>query len=134
MQPFQELLSSDRILVFDGAMGTMLYAKGVYINRCYDELNLSSPDLVQVVFESVLLQLVRRRAEGVGLDDVGARANVFGVDLAHQIGIAEIQLVVTTIDVDALCVEHRAHRAVHDMDAISFKEFAERLHGRFRKQ
>src|SRR4026207_619776 len=46
MHPFQELLSTDRILVVDGAMGTMLYAKGVYINRCYDELNLSSPDLV----------------------------------------------------------------------------------------
>ncbi|OQY31797.1 MAG: bifunctional homocysteine S-methyltransferase/methylenetetrahydrofolate reductase [Spirochaetaceae bacterium 4572_59] len=33
-------------LVFDGAMGTMLYSKGVFINRCYDELNLTSPDLV----------------------------------------------------------------------------------------
>jgi len=49
MQPFREILSSDRILVFDGAMGTMLYAKGVYINRCYDELNLSSPDLVREI-------------------------------------------------------------------------------------
>ena len=33
-------------LVCDGAMGTMLYAKGVYINRCYDEVNLTSPELV----------------------------------------------------------------------------------------
>src|SRR6478736_2851439 len=49
MQPFQELLSTDRILVVDGAMGTMLYAKGVYINRCYDELNLSNPDLVREI-------------------------------------------------------------------------------------
>src|SRR6476659_345349 len=49
MQPFQEILSSDRILCFDGAMGTMLYAKGVYINRCYDELNLSNPDLVREI-------------------------------------------------------------------------------------
>ena len=44
MQPFKELLSTDRIVVVDGAMGTMLYAKGVYINRCYDELNLSNFD------------------------------------------------------------------------------------------
>ena len=49
MQNFRELLESDRIHVFDGAMGTMLYAKGVYINRCYDELNLSNPDLVREV-------------------------------------------------------------------------------------
>lgn len=39
-------LEERRILLFDGAMGTMMYNKGIYINRCYDELNLSSPDLV----------------------------------------------------------------------------------------
>jgi homocysteine S-methyltransferase len=33
-------------LVCDGAMGTMLYGKGVYINRCYDEVNLTAPELV----------------------------------------------------------------------------------------
>src|SRR5687768_12390160 len=33
-------------LVCDGAMGTMLYAKGVYLNTCYDEVNLTAPDLV----------------------------------------------------------------------------------------
>jgi methionine synthase / methylenetetrahydrofolate reductase(NADPH) len=49
MQPFRQLLDSDGIHVFDGAMGTMLYAKGVYINRCYDELNLSNPDLVREI-------------------------------------------------------------------------------------
>ena len=31
----------------DGAMGTMLYARGIFINRCYDELNLSQPELVR---------------------------------------------------------------------------------------
>ncbi|HEV2885229.1 MAG TPA: bifunctional homocysteine S-methyltransferase/methylenetetrahydrofolate reductase [Pyrinomonadaceae bacterium] len=49
MRDFRELLASDSIHVFDGAMGTMLYAKGVYINRCYDELNISNPDLVREV-------------------------------------------------------------------------------------
>src|SRR6185436_7266633 len=37
------------VVVFDGAMGTMLYAKGVFINQCYDELSLRSPDLVRAV-------------------------------------------------------------------------------------
>src|SRR6185503_20567994 len=49
MRNFRELLDSDGIYVFDGAMGTMLYAKGVYINRSYDELNLTAPDLVREV-------------------------------------------------------------------------------------
>jgi methionine synthase / methylenetetrahydrofolate reductase (NADH) len=31
----------------DGAMGTLLYAKGIFINRCYDELNVSQPDLIR---------------------------------------------------------------------------------------
>jgi len=38
-----------KIVVADGAMGTMLYAKGIFINRCFDELNLSSPQLIKEV-------------------------------------------------------------------------------------
>jgi homocysteine S-methyltransferase len=38
----------------DGAMGTMLYARGVFIGRCYDELNLSQPELVRGIHESYL--------------------------------------------------------------------------------
>jgi len=33
----------------DGAMGTLLYSKGIFINRCYDELNLSQPDLIRAL-------------------------------------------------------------------------------------
>ena len=47
MRDFRELLESDGIYVFDGAMGTRLYEKGIYINRSYDELNLSNKDLVR---------------------------------------------------------------------------------------
>ena len=45
---------SERVLLADGAMGTELYARGVFINRCYDELNLSQPDLVSEVHRSYL--------------------------------------------------------------------------------
>ncbi|MBZ0266656.1 bifunctional homocysteine S-methyltransferase/methylenetetrahydrofolate reductase [bacterium] len=41
-------------VVGDGAMGTMLYSKGIYINRCFDEMNLTSPDLVQEVHRAYL--------------------------------------------------------------------------------
>jgi methionine synthase I (cobalamin-dependent)/5,10-methylenetetrahydrofolate reductase len=37
------------VVVCDGAMGTMLYARGVFVNRCFDELNLSNADLVRAV-------------------------------------------------------------------------------------
>src|SRR4029077_18076154 len=49
MKDFRELLASDHVYVFDGAVGTRLYDKGVYINRSYDELNLTNPDLVREV-------------------------------------------------------------------------------------
>ena len=45
----QRLLDPQQVIVFDGAMGTMLYSRGVFINQCYDELNLRSPDLVREV-------------------------------------------------------------------------------------
>ena len=38
----------------DGAMGTLLYAKGVFINRCYDELNLSQPELIRGIHHEYL--------------------------------------------------------------------------------
>src|SRR6185503_13657822 len=42
----ERLLDPESIIVFDGAMGTMLYSKGVFINQCYDELNLRAPDMI----------------------------------------------------------------------------------------
>src|SRR5215470_11504067 len=38
----------------DGAMGTLLYSKGIFINRCYDELNSSQPDLIRGVHHQYL--------------------------------------------------------------------------------
>jgi len=38
----------------DGAMGTLLYAKGIFINRCYDELNVSQPELIRSVHHDYL--------------------------------------------------------------------------------
>jgi homocysteine S-methyltransferase len=38
----------------DGAMGTLLYAKGIFINRCYDELNLSQPELIRSLHHDYL--------------------------------------------------------------------------------
>src|SRR6266571_2041606 len=51
--PFLSRLKQGPVLC-DGAMGTLLYAKGVFINRCYDELNLSQPDLIREIHHDYL--------------------------------------------------------------------------------
>ncbi|HXY14560.1 MAG TPA: bifunctional homocysteine S-methyltransferase/methylenetetrahydrofolate reductase [Terriglobales bacterium] len=38
----------------DGAMGTLLYSKGIFINRCYDELTVSQPDLIRGIHHEYL--------------------------------------------------------------------------------
>jgi methionine synthase / methylenetetrahydrofolate reductase(NADPH) len=67
MQPFREALDQ-RVLVCDGAMGTMLYSKGVFINKSFDALNLSRPDLV----EEVHREYVRAGADIVETNTFGA--------------------------------------------------------------
>src|SRR6202790_4174911 len=52
-QNFLERLKHSPVLC-DGAMGTLLYAKGIFINRCYDELNLSQPELIRGVHHEYL--------------------------------------------------------------------------------
>jgi methionine synthase I (cobalamin-dependent)/5,10-methylenetetrahydrofolate reductase len=71
MENFRSLLETDDVHVFDGAMGTMLYAKGVYINRSYDELNLTNPDLVREVHE----EYVRAGADIIETNTFGATAH-----------------------------------------------------------
>src|SRR5205809_7746111 len=64
----RDLLNDGKVHVLDGAMGTMLYAKGFFLNVCYDELNLKQPKLVQEVHEAY----VRARAEILETNTFGA--------------------------------------------------------------
>src|SRR5580693_875486 len=59
-----------RTVLCDGAMGTSLYARGIFINRCYDELNLSQPDLVRNVHDEYL----QAGAEIIETNTFGANA------------------------------------------------------------
>jgi len=43
----RDLIEDGRVHVFDGAMGTELYGRGVFVNVCYDQVNLDQPDLVR---------------------------------------------------------------------------------------
>ena len=71
-----------RVLVCDGAMGTMLYAKGVFINKSFDALNLSQPDLVLDVHQ----QYVRAGADIIETNTFGAnRIKLGSFDLADSL-------------------------------------------------
>jgi homocysteine S-methyltransferase len=75
----RDRIADGRVHVMDGAMGTMLYAKGVFVNVCYDQLNLSDPDLVRDVHE----QYVRAGAEVLETNTFGAnpvKLSAFGLE------------------------------------------------------
>jgi homocysteine S-methyltransferase len=67
MHKFLEAIE-DRVLVCDGAMGTMLYAKGVFINKSFDALNVTQPDLVAEVHQ----EYVRAGADIIETNTFGA--------------------------------------------------------------
>lgn len=62
------LLDPEALVVFDGAMGTMIYARGVFINQCYDELSIRAPDLIRGIHE----EYVKAGAEVIETNTFGA--------------------------------------------------------------
>jgi len=92
MRPFRELLGEDGIHVFDGAIGTRLYEKGVYINRNFDELCLSAPELVLEVHQ----EYVKAGAEIIETNTYGAtrhKLQLFGLEnKLREINIAAARL------------------------------------------
>jgi methionine synthase / methylenetetrahydrofolate reductase(NADPH) len=80
MKTLRELLGDGRVHVADGAMGTMLYGRGMFLNVCYDELNLKQPDLVREIHRDY----VRAGAELIETNTFGANP----VKLAHW-GLAQ---------------------------------------------
>src|SRR3954465_1826041 len=83
-----ELLDPSRIVLFDGAMGTMLYGKGVFINQCYDELSLRAPDLVSEVHRAYVkagaqvLETNTFGANRIKLTQYGLESQVRDINLA----------------------------------------------------
>lgn len=92
MRDFRELLESDHIYVFDGAMGTRLYDKGVYINRSYDELNVTAPDLVREVHQ----EYVAAGADIIETNSFGATRHSlqsYGLESRlHEINVAAAKI------------------------------------------
>lgn len=70
----RRLLDPEQVVMFDGAMGTMLYARGVFINQCYDELVLRAPDLVREIHAAY----VKAGAEVIETNTFGANRAKLG--------------------------------------------------------
>jgi methionine synthase I (cobalamin-dependent)/5,10-methylenetetrahydrofolate reductase len=92
--PFLQALDQ-RVLVCDGAMGTVLYAQGIFINRCFDSLNLTDPRRVAAVHEEYVLAGAdvletntfganRIKLRAFGLDDSLREINAQGARLARD--------------------------------------------------
>ncbi|HKS23876.1 MAG TPA: bifunctional homocysteine S-methyltransferase/methylenetetrahydrofolate reductase [Thermoanaerobaculia bacterium] len=92
MQDFIQAIADEHVYLFDGAMGTMLYAKGVFINKCYDELNLRNPEIVLDVHK----QYVRCGAEILETNTYGAnrvKLRSFGIEEElRDINVAAVEI------------------------------------------
>src|SRR3974390_1492022 len=79
-------------MLCDGAMGTLLYSRGIFINRSYDELNLSQPDLVRSVHQDYL----QSGAEVIETNTFGANSFRLArhslADKVHAINLAGARL------------------------------------------
>jgi homocysteine S-methyltransferase len=94
MPKFADIFASRTVLA-DGAMGTVLYARGITINRCYDELNLTDPRLILSIHEEYLqagAEILETNTFGANrfrlarhsLAGKVAEINAAGVQLARQ--------------------------------------------------
>ena len=85
--PFLQELET-RVLVCDGAMGTMLYARGIFLNRSYDELNLTQPDVVAEVHK----EYARAGADVIETNTFGAnRVKLGAFGLAERVHAINLQ-------------------------------------------
>jgi len=91
MTKFTQALE-ERVLVCDGAMGTMLYAKGVFINKSFDALNLTQPEIVLAVHQ----EYVRAGADILETNTFGAnriKLGSFGlVEKLHAINVEGVRI------------------------------------------
>src|SRR3982750_3366760 len=96
-----------RVLVCDGAMGTMLYGRGVFVNRSFDELNLTQPDLVAEVHQAY----VRAGADVLETNTFGAnRVKLAAFALSDRVHAINVQ--------GARIARHAARESVYVAGAI----------------
>ncbi|HDQ14557.1 MAG TPA: bifunctional homocysteine S-methyltransferase/methylenetetrahydrofolate reductase, partial [Sediminispirochaeta sp.] len=94
-KPYLERLK-EGVLLFDGAMGTMLYEKGIFVNQCFEQANVSAPELVLEVHRGMAEAGAQAlttnsfganpmRLKSYGLEEQTALLNSKSVELARQV-------------------------------------------------
>ena len=132
-----KLLGPDGIAVCDGAMGTVLYSKGVFLNRSFEELNLSQPDMVRSVHEAYVAagaDVIETNTFGAnrfklapyGFSGLVAQINKEGVRLARQAAAANETLVAAAIGPLGVRIEPWGPTSVAEARE-AFKEQAQAL-------
>ncbi|MBN2063550.1 MAG: bifunctional homocysteine S-methyltransferase/methylenetetrahydrofolate reductase [Sedimentisphaerales bacterium] len=106
-EQFKELIGK-RVLVGDGAMGTMLYQSGVFINACFDEINITRPTLVEDIhrhyiesgadyIETNTYGANVTKLAGFGLADKVEQINREGVRLAKKMAAGTDVLIAASV-------------------------------------
>jgi methionine synthase I (cobalamin-dependent)/5,10-methylenetetrahydrofolate reductase len=111
--PFLELISSEKPILSDGAMGTLLHERGIGFQKCFDELNLTNPSLVAEIHHAYIdagSQMIltntfganRFKLERHGLADRMVEINTAAVELARRVVLASFKDVLIGGDVGPL--------------------------------
>jgi homocysteine S-methyltransferase len=101
MPDFREALDSGRVILLDGAMGTEIYRRGVFINRCFDDLSRTDPNLVREVhteyrragaqvLETNTFGANRFRLQGYGLESQVGEVNAAAAGIAREVAGDEL--------------------------------------------
>ena len=115
MESFNDKLAKSQVILADGAMGTILHARGIGFDKCFDELNLSNPGAVAEIHRAYIeagAQLIITNTFGAnrfklgkhGLQDHVDELNRAGVDLAKRVVSASFKEVLIAGDVGPLGV------------------------------
>ena len=136
---FRDVLDAQGILVADGAMGTMLNARGVAFEHCLDELNLSDPALVGSIHNEYIQagsELIKTNTFGAnrfklarhGLVDELDAINQAGVELAKKVVAGSFKDVFIAGDIGPLGVRLAPYGRIQPEEAAeAFKEQARAL-------
>ena len=136
MESFNDKLAKSQVILADGAMGTILHARGIGFDKCFDELNLSNPGAVAEIHRAYIeagAQLIITNTFGAnrfklgkhGLQDHVDELNRAGVDLAKRVVSASFKEVLIAGDVGPLGVRIAPYGRVKP--EVAREAFAEQI-------
>ena len=139
MSNFRDVLNEERVIIADGAMGTMLYSSGVPKGRCFDELNLSDPEIVKGIhkaYHKAGAELLETNTFGAnrlvldryfGLGDKTSEINYRGAKLARE--VAEGAFVAGSVGPVTRPLDSSEKLKVTDIEEIYSEQISSLLEG-----